>query len=71
MSLLPAPHNRNSLDRDSTGIDQAWQPANLPAWPEPSTVGRLSLRKTPYYALGPILESEDTISGTYSVLDKI
>ena len=38
-------------------------------WPELPLIERLPLRKTPYYSLGPILENEGTISGTYSVID--
>jgi hypothetical protein len=41
----------------------------LTDWPELPSVERLSPRRTPHYGLGPILENEGTISGTYSVID--
>jgi hypothetical protein len=40
-------------------------------WPQFPTVQRLSRRKTPHYGLGPILENESTISGTYKVIDNL
>jgi hypothetical protein len=43
----------------------------LTGWPELPTVERLPPRKTPHYGLGPILENEGTISGTYSVIDTV
>ena len=41
------------------------------AWPELPTIDRLAPRRTPHYGLGPILENEGTISGTYSVIDVV
>jgi len=43
----------------------------LTDWPDLPSVERLPPRKTPHYSLGPILENEGTISGTYSVIDII
>jgi hypothetical protein len=40
-------------------------------WPELPSIERIPPRKTPHYGLGPILENEGTISGTYSVIDII
>lgn len=53
---------------DSTATEE---PGNLPDWPELPTIERLSPRKTPHYALSPILENEGTIAGTYNVIDAI
>ena len=38
-------------------------------WPELPSIKCLPPCKTPYYGLGPIIENEGTISGTYSVID--
>jgi hypothetical protein len=43
----------------------------LADWPDLPSVERLPPRKTPHYGLGPILENEGTISGTYNVIDTI
>lgn len=40
-------------------------------YPEFPLVERLTPRKTPHFGLGPILENEGTIQGTYQVIDKI
>ena len=57
--------------QDSITIDQGKQPVNHAVWPELPTVERLLPRKTPHCALGPILENEGTISGTYGVIDTV
>lgn len=44
---------------------------SAPSYPEFPSVERLKPRKTPNFELGPILENEGTISGTYQVIDKI
>lgn len=41
---------------------------NYPQFP---TVERLQPRRTPHFGLGPILENEGTIQGTYQVIDTI
>lgn len=43
----------------------------LVGWPEFPLVERLETRKTPHFGLGPILENEGTIQGTYEVIDNI
>jgi hypothetical protein len=43
---------------NSTTVGQEKEPENLPDWPEPPTVERLSPRHTPHLALCPILENE-------------
>jgi hypothetical protein len=43
----------------------------LTDWVELPSIERLPLRKTPHHSLGPILENEGTISGTYSVIDTV
>ncbi len=58
-------------DRNPTTTGQMRKPVALTDWPELPSVERLPPRKTPHYGLGPILENEGTISGTYSVIDKI
>jgi hypothetical protein len=47
--------------------------ANLPSltYPEFPSVERLAPRKRPHFGLGPVLENEGTIEGTYEVIDKI
>ena len=40
-------------------------------YPEFPSVERLATRRTPHFGLGPILENEGTIEGTYEVIDKI
>jgi hypothetical protein len=40
-------------------------------YPTFPSVERLSPRKTPNFGLGPILENEGTIEGTFQVIDKI
>jgi hypothetical protein len=37
-------------------------------YPEFPSVERLAPRRTPHFGLGPILENEGTIEGTYEVL---
>lgn len=44
---------------------------SLITYPEFPTVERLAPRKTPHFGLGPMLENEGTIQGTYQVIDKI
>jgi len=56
---------------NSTTVGQEKEPENLPDWPEPPTVERLSPRHTSHFALCPILENEGTIAGIYNVIDEI
>ncbi len=61
-------------DRDSTTSTMTGRMkkrAFLTDWPELPSIERLPPRKTPHYGLGPILENEGTISGTYSVINAI
>lgn len=58
-------------DRNPTTTGQTRKWVVLTDWPELPSVERLPPRKTPHYGLGPILENEGTISGTYSVIDKV
>ena len=51
----------------TTGQMRKW--VVLTDWPELPSVECLPPRKTPHYGLGPILENEGTISGTYSIID--
>jgi hypothetical protein len=55
---------------DIDSNEAAWH-VQLTNWPEIPTVERLSPRKTPHHAFGPILENEGTISGTYGVIDAV
>ena len=41
------------------------------AYPDFPSVERLAPRRTPHFGLGPILENEGTIEGTYEVIDNI
>jgi len=41
------------------------------SYPQFPTLERLQPRRTPNFGLGPILENEGTIKGTYQVIDKI
>lgn len=43
----------------------------LVEWPQFPHIERLSPQKTIHHSLGPILENEGTIDGTYQVIDKI
>jgi hypothetical protein len=58
-------------DQDSTATGHMRQRVILTDWPELPSIERLPPRKTPHYGLGPILENEGTISGTYSVIDTV
>ncbi len=58
-------------DNDPATTGKMRQRVLLTGWPELPTVERLPPRKTPHYSLGPILENEGTISGTYSVIDAV
>jgi hypothetical protein len=40
-------------------------------WPNIPLVDRLAPNKLPHFALGPILENEGTLEGTYGVLKNI
>lgn len=52
-------------------LEQTRKRIILANWPEIPSIERLPPRKTPHYGLGPILENEGTINGTYSVIDKV
>ena len=58
-------------DHDPTTTGQMRKRVVLTDWPELPSIKRLPPRKTPHYGLGPIMENEGTISGTYSVVDNI
>jgi hypothetical protein len=58
-------------DHNPTTTGQMRKRVVLTDWPELPSVERLPPRKTPHYGLGPILENEGTISGTYSVIDAV
>ena len=58
-------------DYNPTTIGQMRKQVVLTDWPELPSIERLPPRKTPHYGLGPILENEGTISGTYSVIDTV
>jgi hypothetical protein len=45
--------------------------AQLPSWPEYPRVLCLPPRKTIHLSLGPLLENEGTIEGTYQVIDQL
>jgi hypothetical protein len=55
-----------------TAVDTifASEPSTV-SYPQFPTVERLKSRITPNFGLGPILENEGTIQGTYQVIDKI
>lgn len=52
-------------------LEQTKNQVTLTDCPELPSIERLPPRKTPHYGLGPILENEGTINGTYSVIDKV
>ena len=56
-------------NHNPTATGQMRKQVVLTDWPELPSIERLPPRKTPHYGLGPILENEGTISGTYSVID--
>jgi hypothetical protein len=58
-------------NHNPTTIGQMRKRVVLTDWPELPLIERLPPRKTPHYGLGPILENEGTISGTYSVIDTV
>jgi len=58
-------------DHSPPSTNQMRSQVILTDWPDLPSVERLPPRKTPHYSLGPILENEGTISGTYSVIDII
>ena len=58
-------------EHNTTITGQIRKGVTLTDWPELPSINRLPPRKTPHYGLGPILENEGTISGTYSVIDTI
>jgi hypothetical protein len=60
---------KSIFDPDQSGISTADLPSLT--YPEFPSVERLAPRKTPHFGLGPILENEGTIEGTYEVIDKI
>ena len=58
-------------DCSPTSTSQMRSQVVLTDWPDLPLVEGLPPRKTPHYSLGPILENEGIISGTYSVIDVI
>jgi hypothetical protein len=56
-------------NHNPTTTSQMRKQVVLTDWPELPSIEHLPPRKTPHYGLGPILENEGTISGTYSVID--
>lgn len=52
-------------------IDTLYQPGEPCGHGLSSLLQRLPRRKTPHHGLGPILENEGTISGTYKVIDNL